>query len=156
MVAEETNSKLEALLAKNLSLFQTISQQLDLLININEKMLETQKEVLQGVSRRPDNGIPPDTLSLLTLPLSLRKTVMALYKLHRATAEDISSETKRMRGIESASANQLVRMGYLKKMRQGRKVYFYIESTVEMKKGKGGRFLSTHNVGALKKQSRHQ
>jgi len=134
MVAEETNSKLEALLAKNLSLFQTISQQLDLLININEKMLETQKEFLQGVSRRPDNGIPPDTLSLLTLPLSLRKTVMALYKLQKATAEDLSSETKRMRGIESASANQLVRMGYLKKTRQGRKVYFYIESPVEMEK----------------------
>ena len=134
MVAEETNSKLEALLAKNLSLFQTISQQLDLLININEKILETQKEFLQGVNRRPDNGIPPDTLSLLTLPLSLRKTVMALYKLQKATAEDLSSETKRMRGIESASANQLVRMGYLKKMRQGRKVYFYIESPVEMEK----------------------
>ena len=134
MVTEEPNSKLETLLAKNLSLFQTISQQLDLLININEKMLETQKEFLQGVSRRPDNGIPPDTLSLLTLPLSLRKTVMALYKLHRATAEGISEETKRLRGIESASANQLVRMGYLKKMRQGRKVYFYIESPVEMEK----------------------
>ena len=134
MTDEKSNLKLETLLAKNLSLFQTISQQLDLLININEKMLETQKEFLQGISRRPDSGISPDTLSLLTLPLSLRKTVMALYKLQKATAEDISSETKRMRGIESASANQLVRMGYLKKMRQGRKVYFYIESPVEMEK----------------------
>jgi len=134
MATEETNSKLEALLAKNLSLFQTISQQLDLLININEKILETQKEFLQGVSRRPDNGIPPDTLSLLTLPLSLRKTVMVLYKLQKATAEGISEETKRLRGVESAAANQLVRMGYLKKTRQGRKVYFYIESPVEMKK----------------------
>ena len=115
MANEESKSKLETLLAKNLSLFQTISQQIDLLININEKMLETQKEFLQGISRRPDSGIPPDTLSLLTLPLSLRKTVMALYKLQKATAEDISSETKRLRGIESASANQLVRMGYLQK-----------------------------------------
>jgi len=52
---------------------------------------------------------------------------MALYKLEKATAEDLARETKRLRAVESASANQLVRMGYLKKKRQGRKVYFYIE-----------------------------
>ena len=134
MAIDESNSTPNADLAKILSLFQTISQQLDLLININEKILETQKEFLQGVSGRSGNEIPPDTLSLLTLPLSLRKTVMALYKLQKATAEGISSETKRLRGIESASANQLVRMGYLKKTRQGRKVFFYIESPTEMGK----------------------
>ena len=134
MATEEADLKLENTLAKAVSLFQTISQQLDLLISINEKMLETQKEFLQGVSGHSGNEISPDTLSLLTLPLSLRKTVMALYKLQKATAEGISLETKRLRGIESASANQLVRMGYLKKTRQGRKVYFYIESPTEMGK----------------------
>jgi hypothetical protein len=134
MAGKESTSKLEELLAKNLSLFQTISQQLKLLISISEKMLETQREFLEGVTCRRESGIPPDTLSLLTLPLSLRKTIMALYKLQKATAEEISAETKRLRGIESASANQLVRMGYLKKTRQGRKVYFYIEPPAEVEK----------------------
>ena len=67
-------------------------------------------------------------MSLLSLPMSLRKTVMVLYKLEKATAEDLAKETKRLRAVESASANQLVRMGYLRKRREGREVYFYIES----------------------------
>jgi hypothetical protein len=134
MATDKSDSKPETVLARTLSLFQTISQQLDLLINISEKILETQKEFLQGIGSRSGDGIPPDPLSLLALPLSLRKTVMALYKLQRATAEDLGSETKRLRGIESAAANQLVRMGYLKKIRQGRKVYFYIEPSMEMTK----------------------
>jgi predicted transcriptional regulator len=65
------------------------------------------------------------------LPMSLRKTVMVLYKLEKATAEDIAKETKRLRAVESSSANQLVRLGYLKKKREGRDVYFYIEPQLE-------------------------
>jgi hypothetical protein len=132
MVPDHSDS--ESLQAKTLSTLQTISQQLELLISINEKILEANNFSSSKMQNDGKKVIPPDTLALLTLPLSLRKTVMALYKLHKATAEDISSETKRLRGIESASANQLVRMGYLKKMRQGRKVYFYIESPAEMNK----------------------
>jgi hypothetical protein len=30
--------------------------------------------------------------------------------------------------VESAAANQLARMGFLKKKREGREVYFYIDS----------------------------
>ena len=68
-----------------------------------------------------------DVTALLSLPASLRKTVLALYKLREATAEDLSNETKRQRAVESYCANQLTRLGYLKKKRVGRKVYFYIE-----------------------------
>jgi hypothetical protein len=78
---------------------------------------------------RIDPHLEPDVMSLLSLPASLRKTVMVLYKLDKATAEDISKETKRLRAVESAAANQLARMGYLKKKREGREVYFYIDST---------------------------
>ncbi len=134
MATDESKLQQEAVLAKTFSLFQTIGQQLDLLISINEKMLENQKDFLEGVSGHSVNELSPDTLTLLTLPLSLRKTVIALYKLQKATAETIGLETKRLRGIESASANQLVRMGYLKKIRQGRKVYFSLESSTEIGK----------------------
>ena len=75
-----------------------------------------------------------DTMTLLTLPTALRKTVIALYKLESATAEDIAQETKRLRAVESASANQLVRIGYLEKKREGRDVYFYIKSSMETEK----------------------
>ena len=32
-----------------------------------------------------------------------------------------------MRAVESAAANELFRLGFIKKKREGREVYFYIE-----------------------------
>lgn len=77
-----------------------------------------------------ETRVVPDVMTLLSLPSSLRKTMLALYKLEEATAKDLSNETKRLRAVESAYANQLVRMGYLRKKRVGRQVYFYIESNI--------------------------
>lgn len=134
MTGDVSNAEQSEILGRTFSLFQLISQQLDQLIRMSEKLLETQNQFLTSVNNRSVEGFTPDTLSLLTLPSSLRKTVMALYKLQKATAEDIAAETKRLRGMESAWANQLVRMGYLKKVREGRRVYFYIEPAPEMKK----------------------
>jgi ribosomal protein S19E (S16A) len=42
-------------------------------------------------------------------------------------AEDVAKETGRARAIESAYLNQLARMGYVKKGREGRRVYFSVE-----------------------------
>ena len=108
-----------------------VNKKLDLVIELSGKILKTQEEFLRRITkksyRRKAIKLAPDAMTLLSLPSSLRKTVMALYKLKEATAEDLARETKRLRAVESASANQLVRMGYLKKKREGRKVYFYIE-----------------------------
>ena len=108
-----------------------VNKKLDSMVELNGKMLKTQEEFLQRVTNQSYRSeaikLEPDAMTLLFLPRSLRKTVMALYKLKEATAEDLARETKRLRAVESASANQLVRMGYLKKRREGRKVYFYIE-----------------------------
>lgn len=108
-----------------------VNKKLDSMVELNGKILKTQEEVLQKITnqsyRRKAIKLEPDAMTLLSLPRSLRKTVMVLYKLKEATAEDLARETKRLRAVESASANQLVRMGYLQKKREGRKVYFYIE-----------------------------
>jgi len=108
-----------------------VNKKLDLVIELSGKILKTQEEFLRRITkksyRRKAIKLAPDAMTLLSLPSSLRKTVMALYKLEEATAEDLARETKRLRAVESASANQLVRMGYIKKKREGRKVYFYIE-----------------------------
>ncbi len=105
-----------------------IGRKLDSLILLSKQILEGQENAIRL------NGLKlePDSMALSIMPAALRKTVMALYKLEKATALDISRETKRLRAVESASANQLVRMGYLKKKREGRDVYFYIESSSEM------------------------
>ena len=119
------------LLAMLVEKLKKMNEKLDSIVEVNTKILKTQEEFLQRVTNKnypsKDTMLEPDAMALLSLPVSLRKTAMVLYKLNEATAEDLANETKRLRAVESASANQLVRMGYLKKKREGRKVYFYIE-----------------------------
>ncbi len=74
-----------------------------------------------------------DVMTLLSLPASHRQTVMALYKLKKGTASDISTITGRLRAHESALANELCRMRYVQKKREGRVTYFFIEPKVEEK-----------------------
>ena len=119
------------LLAMLVEKLKKMNEKLDSIVEVNTKILKTQEEFLQRVTNKnypsKDTMLEPDAMALLSLPASLRKTAMVLYKLNEATAEDLANETKRLRAVESASAKQLVRMGYLKKKREGRKVYFYIE-----------------------------
>jgi len=136
MAAGETVKKksptldVNVLLAMLIDELNQVNKKLDSMVELNGKMLKTQEEFLQRITNQSYRSeaikLEPDAMTLLSLPRSLRKTVMALYKLKEATAEDLARETNRLRAVESASANQLVRMGYLKKKREGRKVYFYI------------------------------
>ena len=89
------------------------------------------KSLLSGLLR----VIPPveearyrtlDVMSLLSLPDHLRKTATVLCSLGEATAEEVAERTGRARAVESSYLNQLVRMGYLKKERRGRRVLFSI------------------------------
>lgn len=103
------------------------------LVKLNKDILSIQKKILRLLNENKESSSSeelrrvPDVTALLSLPASLRKTMLALYKLREATAQDLSNETKRLRAVESDCANQLTRMGYLKKKRVGRNVYFYIE-----------------------------
>jgi len=125
--------KLESLVVQLIEEIRLTNKKLDIIIkqkgnNQNQKTKKNHNNKLVQTHQ-----LAPDVLSLLSLPGHLRKTVISLYKLEKATAEELSTETKRLRAVESASANQLVRMGYLKKKRQGHKVYFYIEQKSEEK-----------------------
>jgi hypothetical protein len=128
-------SGVTTLLERIISELHETNEKLDLLIASNNKLLEIQNGLHKknGMPPKPEVKLEPDVMSLLSLPTSLRKTVMVLYKMEKATAEEIAKETKRLRAVESASANQLVRLGYLKKKREGRDVYFYIEPSLEAK-----------------------
>ena len=69
-----------------------------------------------------------DVMTLLSLPDHLRKTASYVCDRGIATADEIADKTKRARAVESGYLNQLVRMGYLKKEREGRKVLFSVIS----------------------------
>jgi hypothetical protein len=128
--------KAEALLERLVDMLDVVSLKLDSLIELNEKILKIHEKLLRRNQNKTlvETKLELDAMTLLSLPMSLRKTVMALYKLEKATAGEIAKETKRLRAVESAAANQLVRMGCLKKIRKGRTVYFYIEPPLEIKK----------------------
>ena len=124
---------LESLVIQLIEEIKLTNKKLDIIIK--QKGNNQNQKTKKKHNNKPiqTHQLAPDVLSLLSLPGHLRKTVISLYKLEKATAEELSTETKRLRAVESASANQLVRMGYLKKKRQGHKVYFYIEQKSEEK-----------------------
>jgi hypothetical protein len=132
--SKEKSSNLELLITRLVDELSQVNEKLDSLIALNGEILKLHKQFQSRVNdsaSRTGVKLEPDAMALLSLPLSLRKTLIVLYKLERATAVDLAKETKRLRAVESASANQLVRMGYLGKEREGREVYFFIESAVE-------------------------
>jgi hypothetical protein len=126
---EELDTK--KLLVKLISEVHTLNQKVDSAVEFGGKLLKAQEEILQRTTKQKHTAeafkLEPDMMTLFSLPGALRKTVMALYKLGEATAEDLARETKRLRAVESSAANQLVRMGFLSKRREGRNVYFFIE-----------------------------
>ncbi|MCC6013512.1 MAG: helix-turn-helix domain-containing protein [Candidatus Verstraetearchaeota archaeon] len=92
-----------------------------------EEIIVLQKEILERIKEEGSSEeIPLDASLLLRLPDHLRKTMMALAKLVKAKAEDVAKITGRARAVESAYLNQLVRMGYVKRERVKREVYFSI------------------------------
>ena len=111
--------------AKSNQLLDKIREHLEKLNEKIDVMIELQKH---GQREIPEN-LPEalDVMTLLSLPDHLRKTAVTLCKLDKATADEIADQTKRARAVESGYLNQLVVMGYLKKERQGRKAYFYVD-----------------------------
>ncbi len=130
---QETDSKA---LQQILVTLNRINYKLESLIEINQQLVKINENLLQIADKkepRLENKKEPDVMALLNLPSALRKTILVLYKLEKATADEIAKETSRLRAVESAAANALVRMGYVNKKREGRDVYFYIENPEEKK-----------------------
>ena len=110
---------------KSTHLLEKIRENLEKLNDKIDVMIEIQKH---GQRELPEN-LPEalDVMTLLSLPDHLRKTAVTLCKLEKATADEVSEQTKRARAVESGYLNQLVVMGYMKKEREGRKAYFYVD-----------------------------
>ncbi len=97
-----------------------------------EQMLSLQQQLLEKLRMKGgqgESGLPTDGLDisiLLSLPDHLRKTMLALAKLVEARADEVAEITQRARAIESGYLNQLVRLGYVKKVRRKHQIYFTI------------------------------
>ena len=89
----------------------------------------------EGLWKKLIRVIPPasrmdfetlDVMTLLALPDHLRKTASVVCDKGRVMAQDVSNITRKSRAVESGHLNQLVRMGYLRKDRGGRRMYFSV------------------------------
>jgi response regulator of citrate/malate metabolism len=98
---------------------------------LNEK-IDVMIEIQKHGNRELPEELPEafDVMTLLSLPDHLRKTAVTLCKLEKATADEVAEQTRRARAVESGYLNQLVIMGYLKKQREGRKAYFFVDREV--------------------------
>jgi Sugar-specific transcriptional regulator TrmB. len=130
----KNNSGIECLIRnelsnkKTLNIFEKIEESLEKLNEKMEVMIELQRNNQSNQKAAP--ALPEaslDVMTLLSMPDHLRKTAMTICRSGRATAEEIAEQTERARAVESAYLNQLVIMGYLKKERNGRKAYFYVD-----------------------------
>ena len=69
-----------------------------------------------------------ELIVLLKLPRHLQKTMISVFALSEVTATMVAERTGRARAVESSYLNQLERMGYLKRWRKGRVVYFAVST----------------------------
>lgn len=120
MAAQDLSGK------KPVLILEKIKENLERLNEKIEVMIELQKHGRKDLEQQIADA-PLDVMTLLSMPDHLRKTAMAVCRLGRATADEISQQTHRARAVESSYVNQLVIMGHMKKERKGRKAYFYVD-----------------------------
>jgi len=111
-----------------LEALQAVVERLDKIYAKLTEIAEGQRKALEAAGGRASLEEPKalDALALLKLPDHLRKTALAIDKLGEGTADEVASVTGRERAVESSYLNQLVRMGYVRKRRDGRRVVFTV------------------------------
>ena len=126
---ELSNKKPISILEKIEVSLEKLNDKMEIMIEIQKNGNENGNNNQKATLSLPDASL--DVMTLLSMPDHLRKTAMTICRCVRATAEEISQQTKRARAVESSYLNQLVIMGYLKKERKGRKAYFFIDKDAQ-------------------------
>jgi len=90
-------------------------------------LLEQENVEIKENKGKEDMLLPQDVWSF---PEGIKKTAMQLVVFRLASADDIAKITKRERAVESAYLNELESTNKCRKMRIGRKKYFYISNKI--------------------------
>ncbi|MDH7556921.1 MAG: hypothetical protein ACQXXL_07890 [Candidatus Methanosuratincola sp.] len=118
-------AELQSVLEKLEKEISSMKFMLEQILSLQQQLVEkTRIKGGQEESELPADGL--DISILLRLPDHLRKTMLALAKLIEARADEVANITQRARAIESGYLNQLVRLGYVKKVRRKHQIYFTI------------------------------
>jgi Zn-dependent M32 family carboxypeptidase len=106
--------------------FISMRSYLEQIISLQKEMLQRLEKGEKPIDEADNGGSGLSVAILLKLPDHLRKTMVALSKLIEGRADEVASITGRARAIESGYLNQLVRLGYVKKIRKKHQIYFAI------------------------------
>lgn len=109
----------------------TMKSYLEQIMVDQQKLISMTGKPQTGPKQAIDEELSSDSLDvgmLLKLPDHLRKTVLALAKLIEGRADEVSNLTGRARAIESGYLNQLVRLGYVKKLRRKHQIFFILSN----------------------------
>lgn len=107
----------------------TIKLLLEQIMASQQELIDKTKEAYAPTSygQGDSDAVVEDGLDvgiLLRLPDHLRKTMLALAKLIEGRADEVAQITGRARAIESGYLNQLMRLGYIRKIRRKHQIYF--------------------------------
>jgi len=109
------------IIIRNKEVYRIVNEVKHSILVLNKKM----NRVLQVKNCNSLNDYVSSLDILLSLPLSLRKTLLAIVENNgKGIASEISSITGRARAIESRYLNELVLRGFLNKQREGMNVVF--------------------------------
>ncbi len=89
-----------------------------------EKRLQSLERRVGDIESQLHPNVEDQVALYLTVPDSLRKSLFAVSALSKATADEVCIRTGRHRSIENKYLNELVREGWLKRERIGKKVYY--------------------------------
>lgn len=104
---------------------EKISEAMDEALRILQSIGSLQMpEPLRPMSRGRDFSDRNEVSLLLSLPDHLRTTMEVVKQLGKATSEHVAQRTLRAKSLESSYLNQLTRLGYLRKQRVSRKIFF--------------------------------
>jgi len=128
---DQTTDKLLAQTLERLKKLEETIQQIQKKLEQTEtrqtQKRESENQGEKGREIKEPKKLSPQTIleiDLMNLPDSLRKTIITLAKLGEATPEEVANETNRTRGLENIYLNQLERLGYIEKIKRGKRVYF--------------------------------
>ncbi len=101
------------------------------------KLLEKQTESILSRIENIESSAPLDIENQMALyisvPDSIRKTLLVVSKEGECTADDVSKKTGRHRSIENKYLNELTRAGWLDKYRDGKLIYYVFKKQNSIK-----------------------
>jgi len=101
-----------------------------LLNDLDDRLRQLESRVAE-VELRSSSPVDDKMAMFLTVPDSIRKSLLAVSTLGSCTADEVSEITGRHRSIENKYLNELYRSGWLKRDRKGKRIFYSLKKRLD-------------------------